>query len=262
MADMPVSLSVFIITKDEADRVAQTILSVVGWVDEVIVVDSGSLDATVEVAKRAGARVVHHDFMGYGPQKRFAESLCCNRWLLNIDADEPLTPAAQDEIRALLREGNIGRRDCWKIPIMTIYPHEREPAPWSFCYNQIRLYDREKAGFSASPVHDTVIISESATIGQLKGAIAHHSHRTITFQVEKFNRYADMQVQDLIARGKTLSKWRLITEFPLSFLKAYFIRRYALYGFWGVSISVSYAYSRFLRVAKFHEMELQRRKSD
>ena len=256
MANAAISLSVFIIAKDEADRIGEAIASVVSLCDEVIVVDSGSNDDTVAVAKAAGAEVTHQDFLGYGPQKRFAEKLCKNDWVLNIDADEPLTKAAQDEVKALCESGDVTRFACWRIPIKTVYPHEKEPAPWAFNYNQIRLYDRRLSGFKDSTVHDAVLPGEGTTVGQLKGAIAHRSHRDINFQVGKFNRYAEMQVSDLKARGRRLSKWRLITEFPLSFLKAYFIRRHFLYGLWGVSLSVSYAYSRFLRVAKFHEAEL------
>lgn len=258
MANAAISLSVFIIAKDEADRIGEAIASVVSLCDEVIVVDSGSLDDTVTVAKDAGAHVVHQDFLGYGPQKRFAEKLCKNDWVLNIDADEPLTKAAQDEIRSLCESGAVTQHACWRIPIKTVYPHEKEPAPWAFNYNQIRLYDRRKSGFKASMVHDAVLPGEGVSVGQLVGAIAHRSHRDINFQVEKFNRYAEMQVSDLMSRGRRLPRWRLITEFPLAFLKAYFLRRHFLYGFWGLSLSISYAYSRFLRVAKLHEAELNK----
>jgi len=260
MAKTAISLSVFIIAKDEADRIGEAITSVISFCDEVIVVDSGSNDNTVSVAKAAGAQVTHQDFLGYGPQKRFAEKLCRNDWVLNIDADEPLTKAAQDEIKALCVSGEVTQHACWRIPIKTVYPHEKEPAFWAFNYNQIRLYDRRKSGFKESTVHDAVLPGEGVSVGQLKGAIAHRSHRDINFQVEKFNRYAEMQVLDLASRGRRLPRWRLITEFPLAFLKAYFIRRHCLYGFWGLSLSVSYAYSRFLRVAKFHEAELMRNK--
>lgn len=254
---VPVPLSVFIIAKDEEDRIARAIESVRDFADEVLVIDSGSSDGTVRVAQEAGARALFHDFQGYGAQKRFGEEQCRNRWLLNIDADEPLTHAARDEIRTLLANGSIARFGCWRIPIKTVYPHEDEPASWAFSYNQIRLYDREKARFSASPVHDSVLAYDrNAPVGQIEGAIAHRSHRSIDFQVVKFNRYASMQVEDMIAKKKRFSRARLLTEFPLSFLKAYFIRRHFLYGLWGFYLAMSYAYSRFLRVAKFYEAEL------
>ncbi len=87
-------LSVFIIARDEADRIARPIESVIGWVDEVIVIDSGSTDETVAVAEQLGARVIRNDWPGYGPQKRFGEDQCRNDWLLNLDADEEVTPGS------------------------------------------------------------------------------------------------------------------------------------------------------------------------
>jgi len=88
----PRPISVYIVAKNEADRIGRAVRSVVQWVDEVIVVDSGSEDATVLVASEAGARVLYHAWPGYGPQKRFGEDQCRNEWLLNLDADEEVSP--------------------------------------------------------------------------------------------------------------------------------------------------------------------------
>src|SRR5256885_10385490 len=98
-------ISAFIIAKNEADRIGRAILSVRDWVDEVIVIDSGSADDTVKVAESLGARTTFNAWRGFGPQKVFGESLCRNRWLLNLDADEELTQAGAEEIRALFARG-------------------------------------------------------------------------------------------------------------------------------------------------------------
>lgn len=97
-------LSVFIIAQDEADRIVPTIESVIEWVDEVIVIDSGSKDGTVDKAAAAGARVIYNPWPGYGAQKRFGEDHCRNSWVLNIDADERVTPELAKEIQALFSE--------------------------------------------------------------------------------------------------------------------------------------------------------------
>lgn len=251
-------LSVFIIAKDEADRIGPTVESVIDWADEVIVVDSGSTDDTREIAAKTGARVLQNDWRGYGPQKQFAESQCCHQWLLNIDADEPVTDALKDEIIYLLQSGRIADNDCWRIHIDNVYPHENKPASWAFSYNQIRLYDRQKAGFAASTVHDSVIPGNGARVGQLKAPIAHRSFRSLSAQTIKLNHYTDMLVDDLEERGRKLPKWRLLTEFPFAFLKAYVIRRYALYGFWGFVLAMDYANFRFMRVAKHYERQLKK----
>lgn len=249
-------LSAFIISKNEADRISRPIESVIGWVDEVIVVDSGSTDDTVAVAEGLGARVVHHDWKGYGPQKRYGEEQCRNDWLLNLDADEEVTPELADEIKSKFADNSYTNADGWRIMIRDMYAHEVAPAPWAYGYHQIRLYDRRKGRFSASTVHDTVRPEECAKIDNLTGIMAHRSIRSLDFQVGKYNRYSGMQVEDMRARGRTLPRTRLLTEFPVSFFKAYFVRKYRKYGWWGFILSVNYAHARFLRVAKAHEADL------
>lgn len=249
-------LSAFIISKNEADRISRPIESVIDWVDEVIVVDSGSTDDTIAVAEKLGARVVHHDWKGYGPQKRYGEDQCRNDWLLNLDADEEVTPALADEIKSKFANGSYETADGWRIMIRDIYAHENAPAPWAYGYHQIRLYDRRKGRFSASTVHDTVRPDEGAKIDNLAGIMAHRSIRSLDFQVGKYNRYSGMQVEDMRARGRTLPRSRLLTEFPISFFKAYFARKYRKYGWWGFILSINYAHARFLRVAKAYEADL------
>jgi glycosyltransferase involved in cell wall biosynthesis len=249
-------ISVFIIAHNEEDRIARAICSVESFADEVIVVDSGSTDATVRVAESHGARVIANAWPGYGPQKRFAEDLCRNDWLFNLDADEAATPALAAEIRALAASGTLANAPFWRVRIRDVFAHEKQPAPWAYGYNQIRLYDRSKGRFSASPVHDTVRPPQDAGIAQLKAAMAHRSIRSVAFHVEKMNRYSTMQADDMAARGRRIARWRLATEFPFAFLKAYVVRRYALYGWWGLVISTNFAYTRFLRLAKAYEAEL------
>ncbi|MBD8892227.1 glycosyltransferase family 2 protein [Roseibium litorale] len=251
-------LSVFIIAKNEADRIGRSIQSVIGWADEVIVIDSGSTDGTPETAKALGAKVIHNSWPGYGPQKRFGEDQCRNDWLLNIDADEEVTPELAGEIRQLIETGRHKAAGGWRIMIRDIYAHECTPAPWAYGYHQIRLYDRRQGRFSDSTVHDTVRPNEGTQLNNLSGIIAHRSIRSLEFQVGKYNRYSDMQVADMQMRSRKLPRWRLLTEFPGAFLKAYLVRRYWRYGWWGLILSVNYGHARFLRVAKAYEAELRK----
>lgn len=253
-ARLPVS--VFIIARNEADRIGRTIASVVDLVEEVIVVDSGSDDGTRAAAEAAGARVHDNAFAGYGPQKRFGEDRCRNDWVLNIDADEDVTPALAAELRALVESGGHDAAPCWRVAIRDVFAHEDQPAPWAHDVRQIRFYDRRVARFSESPVFDTVRPPPGAKIKDLRQPLAHRSVRSLSFQIDKHNRYTDMLVADLGARGRRLPRLRLLTEFPAAFLKAYVLRRYALYGWWGFVASMTYAQFRFLRNAKAFEAEL------
>lgn len=253
-------LSAFLISRNEADRIPQAIQSVIGWVDEVIVVDSGSSDDTIAIAESLGARVVHKDWQGYGPQKRFGEDQCRNDWLLNLDCDEEITPELATEIQKRFNTGSHTDADGWRIMIRDMFAHEDRPAAWAYGYHQIRLYDRRKGRFSSSTVHDTVRPQEGATIADLNGIMAHRSDRSLAFQVAKANRYSDMQVADMRQRGRRISRLRLLTEFPVCFFKGYFLRRYRKYGWWGFIVAVNFAHGRFLRVAKVYEAELLDRK--
>ena len=249
-------ISAFIIARDEADRIARAIRSVTGWVDEVIVVDSGSRDDTREIARRLGATVVENAWPGYGPQKRFAEDLCRNDWLFNLDADEAASPALAKEIASLFATRRIAQADAWRVRIVEIYPHLGAAHQGAHAVRQLRLYDRRRGRFSTSSVHDTVRLKPGARTGELTAAMEHRSFRNLAAQVDKLNRYTSAQADDLAATGRRVSTLRLIIEFPLSFLKAYVVRRYFLYGAWGFILAMTHAQMRFLRLAKLREKKL------
>src|SRR5262245_46154764 len=183
-------ISCFIIAKDEVKRIGRAISSVLNWVDEVVVVvDSRSSDETQTVAHRLGARVVENPWPGYGAQKRFAEDLCRNDWLLNLDADEAVTPALEKEIRAQF--AGAPRASGYRIFIADVLSFDDKPAPWRHGHWQIRLYDCRKGRFSESPVHDTVRFPEGVKVVKLKGTMLHWSNPSLSFALSKANRYTD-----------------------------------------------------------------------
>ena len=245
-----IPLSVFIITKNEEDRVGKAIKSIIDWVDEVIIIDSGSTDKTVEVCKKLGAKVIFNEWNGYGPQKVFGESLCNNDWVLNIDADEEASTELRDEIINLF--GGKKEFSGYNIQIpLFIRRHKSEIK--AYTNSPVRLYHKQKGGFSESTVHDSVIIREGEA-GKLNHIIIHRSFRSYQHSVEKMNYYSTLQAKDMFSRKKKISKLRIIFEPILAFFKAYFLRRYFLLGIDGVIESYMYAFSRMLRLAKTHEL--------
>lgn len=109
-------------------------------------------------------------------------------------------------------------------------------------------------------MHDSVEMWAGSRIRRLRGVLHHRSQPSIRFAMDKMNRYSDMQVADMRAKGRRISPWRLLYEFPLATLKCYFLRRAFMYGWWGVSHAINYGYSRHLRVAKMYEAEQMRRR--
>lgn len=253
------NLSVFFITLNEEDRLGPALASVRDLVEDIVVVDSGSTDGTVALAEAAGARVIHNDFPGYGKQKRLAESLCRNDWVLNLDADERVTPALAAEIRALFSAGTppLG---AYHTPILQLYPHQDQPTAGAFEYDPVRLYDRARSQYSESPVHDRVVLGEGVAAGRLKGGILHQSIRNLSHLIAKSNAYTDKQLAEMLAKGRKVSGFRIAIEFPFSFLKAYVGRRYFLMGTYGIGVAATYAYFRLMRLAKLHEAELLKQK--
>lgn len=246
-------LSVFIIARNEADRIGATIAAIRHLTDDLIVVDSGSEDATVEIARSLGARVIAHAWAGYGPQKRFAEEHCRHDWMLNLDADEVVPPDLAAEIAVVLgRPGGPGR-DAYRIGIAEIFPGERRPHPLAYTLTPVRLYRRSRGRYSPSPVHDRVDLEPGARVGRLRGIVHHFSVRSLGDQVAKLNRYSDQQAADLEARGVAIPTWRVFVEFPAAFLKAYIGRRHFVRGTYGFLTAINYAISRHLRLAKHVE---------
>lgn len=249
---MSIPVSVFIIALNEADRIARTINSVKDWVDEVIVIDSGSLDGTQALAESLGAKVFSNAWNGYGLQKRFGEDRCRNEWLLNLDADEEVTPELSHEIQKLFVEG-MPAADGYIIPVRDMLLGEKHLSRHAHTNNVLRLYSKKRGRFSDSPVHDSVIMQEGARVRQLKAPALHRSFRNLAHAIEKLNAQTDNQSAYLQRRGMKHPYFRLATEFPLAFIKDYFLRLYMLRGWNGFIYSVTYAFTRFMRIAKYIE---------
>lgn len=244
-------ISAFIIACNEADRIHIPIQSLLGWVDEIIVVDSGSTDATVQIAQSLGARVLHNPWKGYGPQKRFAEDQCKNRWLLNIDADEEITPALKAEIHALFSPEPP--EPAYILRIRDMLPGEQKLSRFAHTNFVLRLYDRSKGRFSDSPVHDSVIMA-SGTPRILNAPVLHRSFRSLAHAIEKMNSYSSMQAINLQKKGLTLPLLRLLLELPFAFFKDYILRGYIFRGRRGFVNAVMYSFTRFIRIAKYLEL--------
>jgi glycosyltransferase involved in cell wall biosynthesis len=248
----PLPLSVFIIARDEADRIGPTIRAIRALTDDLVVVDSGSSDGTQDVAASLGARVIHNAWPGYGPQKRFAEDQCRHLWLLNVDADEVVPENLAEEIRSLFAEG-APPADGYEVPITEVFPGEKAPHRFAYSLAPVRLYRRDKGRYAESTVHDRVAFAGPVTIRRLRHTIHHYSVRSLGDQIIKLAAYAEQQAEDLDRRGKRLATWRIVTEFPLCFLKAYVGRRHFVRGLYGVMTAMNFAYFRWLRIAKHIE---------
>jgi len=233
-----------IIAKNEIDRIERAIRSVAGLVDEVLVIDSGSTDGTQALAESLGARVIHNDWVGYGPQKRFAEDQARNDWILNLDADEWLSDELREELRALFTQERLAS-STYKMRVTIVYPHRETPAPFADSTICLRLYDRRITRFAASLVHDNV--PEQPDTVMLKGRVLHRSFRSMAEVVRKELAYFELQTKEKRKAGWVLAL-RIPIELPFQFFRFYILARHCFGGLYGFAIAVTVAYLRFLRL--------------
>lgn len=236
-----------IIARDEEDRIGRCIASVVDLVDEVVVVDSGSVDRTVEVSQAHGARVVFNAWPGYGPQKRFAEDQARNDWILSLDADEWLPPETRDEIASYFAQGRLAARDGVYFRIPTVYPGKEKPRPFAGYHAHVRLYDKRRRRIPDSLVHDAIDY-DSKTMFEARHPIHHQSIRSLAHLVEKNVAYFHLQAVEA-PRSKLATLPRLLVEPLAVFFKYYVLRRHFTGGLFGLRYALTIAYIRTYRLA-------------
>lgn len=249
-------ISVFIITKNESDRIKSVIDGVKDFADEILVIDSGSSDNTVEIAAKNQAKVIFNEWQGYGQQKIFGQESCRNKWILNIDADEEVSLELAAEIREIFSKQINWQYAGFRVKIINKFRFEQKPKKFAYYYNQLRLYNTDYAGFKNSAIHDSVVLKDDVQlpVGQLKNTIYHQSFRSYSHWIEKINSYSSMQALDSFNRGKKPSIIKLIFTPSIAFFKAYFIRRYFIYGLDGIFYSYLFSFSRLVKVIKIREL--------
>lgn len=254
-------ISAFIITKNEEKRIAKAIDSIKDIVEEIIVVDSGSTDDTVNIARNLGAKVFHNDWQGYARQKAYAESLCKNRWVFNLDADEELSVPLRNEIEYIFASAVQDQYKGYSINFIIMHRADVKPR-WLAPSNRfIRLYKTEFASFKNSTnfsTRDAVTFNEGISlkiaVHNLYNPAYHYSGVSLEQLTSKANFYSSEQAKDMIINKRIPSKLRVYGEFFSCFFKAFFIRRYFIFGYKGFVDSMVFAFARFLRMAKTREL--------
>jgi glycosyltransferase involved in cell wall biosynthesis len=243
-------VSVTIITLNEADHITAAIGSV-GWADEVIVVDAGSTDDTVALARAAGAVVHTRAWNGWIDQKNHAATLAAHDWVFSLDADERVTPALGSEIRTVLNAGPTCT--AYRMPRVAFHLGRWVRTTDFYPDYQTRLYDRRAASWRGKYVHESV--STEGAVGRLSGELEHYSFRSLADQLDRINRYTTLAARQMHEAGRTASMWHLLIHPPAAFLRNYLLRRGFLDGTVGLILSLVSAYSVLLKFAKLWELQ-------
>jgi glycosyltransferase involved in cell wall biosynthesis len=250
-------LTVTLITRNEAANIAGALRSV-DWADERIVVDSGSTDDTVAIARAHGARVEQHAWESYAAQKNHAASLASHDWILSLDADERVSEALADEIRRLLQREPEARG--YRVPRVTQYLGR-----WIRCTDwwpdwQLRLYDRRAGRWARMHVHESVRLDGRP--GRLTGELLHYPYRGISDHLDTIDRYTTLAAAELHAQGRSASWSRIALHPPLAFFRNFVLRGGFRQGPAGLIVSLLNSYYVLLKFAKLWELENDRRTSD
>lgn len=250
-------LSVYYIVKNEEARLAESLEKVAGLTDDLIVVDSGSTDKTVEIAESFGAKVVFHEWRGFAVQKAYAASLCRNDWVLNIDADEILSDKVVASIQNAMQRNDLDQYGGFKMRWVHVPPFPEHPMKYAPPQYILRLYQRCRAGFEVKPhsIADRPHVQDGK-IGVLKGDVYHKGVLNLTQLEKKYVSMSTDQANDYIQHDRFISVWRLVLEFPLKFLKYYFIDQNFRNGWYGYSVAIIAANRNFMRFAKAREGQM------
>ncbi|MBS4095638.1 MAG: glycosyltransferase family 2 protein [Sulfuricella sp.] len=241
-------LSAVIITRNEETRLAACLESV-SFADEIVVVDSGSTDKTLEIALQYGARIFRQDWLGFGRQKQFAVMRASHDWVLCLDADERVSAELRASIEEVMRNPVFG---AYRFPrrnrFMGRWLYHGEGYPdWS-----LRLFHRAHSRWSEDVIHEKVLMDTS--LGTLRGDLLHESEESLAAYLQKQNSYTTLQAQTLHGKGKRAGVARLLVSPLLRFVKFYFVRLGLLDGVPGLVHILIGCFNSFAKYAKLREL--------
>ena len=240
------SLSVIVITKDEEATIPRCLKSV-AWADEIVVVDSGSTDATQRISRALGAKVYPTaDWPGFGPQKNRALDLATSDWVLSLDADEWLTPELQAEVRNTV--ASPSSQSAFRVPRASYFCGKlmRHSGWWPDPV--LRLFRRGRARFSTDLVHERLIVEGS--VGELASRLMHESFVGLEEVLDKVNRYSSAGARMMVADGTAGSLASAVAHGVWTFMRTYVLKAGFMDGREGFMLAVSNAEGVYYRYLK------------
>jgi glycosyltransferase involved in cell wall biosynthesis len=244
-------LTVTVITKNEADNIERCLASA-PFADEIVVVDSGSDDGTVEIARRFTDRVVINAWPGHVAQKQHAVDLAEHDWILSLDADEEVSDELAAQIEALKAAGP--EREAYTVRRRTFYLGQWINHSGWYPDTRIRLFDRRRARWGGTNPHDEVICDGS--VGELAGDVNHYSYRDMSHHLSRINEYTTIMAAESFAKGRRAGLVDLLLRPPFAFVKKYVLQKGFLDGRHGLVVCALTGYYVFCKYAKLWERGL------
>jgi glycosyltransferase involved in cell wall biosynthesis len=245
-----VPVSAVLIAQNEAANIGGALASV-AFCDEIVVVDSGSTDATREIAQAAGARVLTHSpWPGFVVQRNYAVDAATHDWILALDADERVTPALRDEIEAL-RVRDFPR-DAYRIPRVALYLGRWIRATDWYPDPQVRLFDRRRCRWEGELVHESVRVR--GTVGALRSDMEHHPYADVSAHMRKIDSYTTLWARQAYDSGRRARAFELVASPLFAFVRNYVLRAGFTLGRVGITVSAMNSYYTYAKLAKLDEL--------
>jgi glycosyltransferase involved in cell wall biosynthesis len=246
-------ISATLITYNEERNIAEALQSL-SWAEEIIVVDSGSRDATLEICRQFTEKIFHREWTGYVDQKNFAVEQARHDWIVSLDADERIGPELRDEIRDLAGKG-FGRQG-YRIPRVAFFMGRWiRHGDWYPDY-QLRLFDRRHGKWEGGQVHESV--KTDGMPGFLNGEIYHFTYRNFSDYLRRLEIYSSLAAYDYQQKGASATPLKLVGNPIAAFIKSYLLKRGFLDGTPGFAVAVMGAVSVFFKYAKLYELQRRR----
>lgn len=244
-------LSIIVITRNEEQDIEGCLSSVKALASEIILVDSGSTDRTIEIASRFTQKIFRNEWKGYGAQKQFALDKAMGPWVLNIDADERVTPALAEEIRFLLAANSEPKLNGYRIPFRHFFMGKPLRFGGVRGETHIRLFLKASSTYGKKDVHEGIEVG--GEVGQLKGAIDHHSYASFGEYLEKCNEYTSTIAANKWKAGKRFHWWHHF-RLPYEFVVRYGIKLGFLDGEAGLTYALLSSYYVWLKFLKLQDL--------
>lgn len=252
-------ISAVLITYQEEKRLRKT-LEALQWCDEIIVVDSGSQDQTIQIAESLGAKVFHRPFDGYGEQKYYAVNQAQHDWILALDADEVVLPNLAQEIQALMKREEIEEAG-FLLARTLVFMNRKMRFGGLRGELHLRFFNRQFGNYNLNKVHEKVELQ--GKVGKLKGEFLHYSYEDLDDYFKRFNHYTTLAAKEKFdqKKRKKIAPFYIALRFPFSFLKLYFIRGLIGDGFPGFIWALCSAFYPVVKYTKLYEMYQQEQSS-
>lgn len=241
-------ISVTIITLNEEANIRDCLESV-RWADEIIVSDSGSADRTVEICREYGAKVSIDAWQGFGKQKNLCGDKARNKWILNIDADERVTPELREEISRTVDGDKAG----YFIPRKNYFGDKWIKHSGWYPDHNLRLYRKDLGRFLDRYVHESVAVNGPK--GYLKNPMVHRTYRDVSDYLARMEKYSTLAAEEMLNTGKNAGIIDILLRPPFTFFKMLILKRGFLDGTAGVILSILYSSYTLAKYAKLWEMK-------